>query len=98
MSDENKAGDSVRQNESERMREQDADSVSVKLVLDQMREIASLKQQLAARQTLYHELLMAVESKWPGETRHQTALRYIRQAERSTTTGPAQEFKMEELK
>jgi len=53
---------------------------------------AKLKQQLATRQTLYHELLMAVESKWPGETRHQTALRYIRQAERSTTTGPAQEF------
>jgi len=55
-------------------------------------EAESLRQQLAARQTLYHELLMAVESKWPGETRHQTALRYIRQAERSTTTGPAQEF------
>lgn len=31
---------------------------------------------------LYHELLFAVESKWPNETRHQTALRYIQRAER----------------
>lgn len=29
----------------------------------------------------YNELIMAVERKFPGETRHQTALRYIRQAE-----------------
>ena len=30
---------------------------------------------------LYEELLLAVGNKHPGETRHQTALRYIRQAE-----------------
>lgn len=30
---------------------------------------------------LYQELLMAVCKKFPGETRHQTALRYIRAAE-----------------
>ena len=29
----------------------------------------------------YHELLYAVERKFPGETRHQTALRYIKEAE-----------------
>lgn len=29
----------------------------------------------------YNELLMAVGKKYPGETRHETALRYIRQAE-----------------
>jgi len=29
----------------------------------------------------YYELIMAVGNKYPGETRHQTALRYIRQAE-----------------
>lgn len=29
----------------------------------------------------YSELLMAVERKFPGESRHQTALRYIREAE-----------------
>jgi hypothetical protein len=30
---------------------------------------------------LYEELLFAVGNKHPGETRHQTALRYIQQAE-----------------
>jgi|SRR5690606_6923971 len=31
----------------------------------------------------YNELLYAVGRKYPGETRHETALRYIRQAESS---------------
>jgi hypothetical protein len=30
---------------------------------------------------LYNELIMAVCSKYPNETRHQTALRYIRERE-----------------
>lgn len=30
---------------------------------------------------LYEELIMEVATKHPNETRHQTALRYIRQAE-----------------
>lgn len=34
---------------------------------------------------LYHELLYAVESKHYGESRHETALRYIRSAEHSQT-------------
>ena len=34
---------------------------------------------------LYGELLMAVESKFPGETRHETALRYIRAQEHGRT-------------
>ena len=33
---------------------------------------------------LYHELLYAVGNKYPGETRHQTALRYIQNAERGS--------------
>jgi len=32
---------------------------------------------------LYRELIMAVESKYPNESRHKTALRYIHQAEQS---------------
>ena len=32
-------------------------------------------------QSKYHELLYAVEQKIPGETRHQTALRYIKERE-----------------
>jgi hypothetical protein len=31
---------------------------------------------------LYNELLYAVERKFPNETRHQTALRYIQEAEK----------------
>ena len=34
---------------------------------------------------LYGELLMAVQSKFPGETRHETALRYIRAQEHGRT-------------
>lgn len=32
----------------------------------------------------YYELIYAVENKYPGETRHETALRYILEAEKST--------------
>lgn len=36
---------------------------------------------------LYRELISAVERKFPGETRHQTALRYIREAEERVAEG-----------
>jgi len=35
----------------------------------------------------YYELLYSVEQKWPNESRHQTALRYIQQAERNSKCG-----------
>ena len=34
----------------------------------------------------YNELIMAVERKWPNETRHETALRYIKQMEEPSDT------------
>ena len=37
----------------------------------------------------YNELLMAVCRKYPGESRHETALRYIRQAESNSYCGSA---------
>ncbi len=37
------------------------------------------------RDTLYMELLLAVGKKYPGESRHETALRYIRNAEGATS-------------
>ena len=37
----------------------------------------------------YYELIFAVASKYPGETRHQTALKYIRQAEEREDFGIA---------
>ncbi|MCP4186306.1 MAG: hypothetical protein GY763_01760 [Gammaproteobacteria bacterium] len=36
---------------------------------------------LEKRSDLYFNLLFAVRSKFPNETRHETALRYIREAE-----------------
>jgi len=38
----------------------------------------------------YNELLYAVENKFPGETRHETALRYITQREAQSSNGPGQ--------
>jgi antitoxin component YwqK of YwqJK toxin-antitoxin module len=37
----------------------------------------------------YNELIMAVGKKYPNETRHETALRYIRNAELSDSSGSA---------
>lgn len=39
---------------------------------------------------LYHELLYQVGIKHPGETRHQTALRYLKNAENSQDNAPHQ--------
>lgn len=39
-------------------------------------------------QKRYNELLYAVERKWEGEDRHETALRYIREAEAGNVEGP----------
>lgn len=43
---------------------------------------SSEEKELDRIQMLYNELIMGVARKWPGETRHQTALRYIQEAER----------------
>ena len=39
---------------------------------------------------LYDELIMQVQMKYPGETRHETALRHIRQAEAPSDNAPQQ--------
>jgi hypothetical protein len=44
------------------------------------------EQEVQGENGKYHELLYAVGTKYPGESRHETALRYIRQAERRTDT------------
>jgi hypothetical protein len=45
------------------------------------RERNELKAKIEETLTRYDELLFAVERKWQGETRHETALRYIRETE-----------------
>jgi hypothetical protein len=44
-------------------------------------KIEALKAERDALRDLYNELLFAVGNAYPNETRHQTALRYIKQAE-----------------
>ena len=43
------------------------------------------QEQDAKDAALYRELLFAVGKKWPGESRHETALRYIRRAEEDSS-------------
>lgn len=43
--------------------------------------VAHERERAARVDAQYNELIMAVASKYEGETRHQTALRYINQAE-----------------
>jgi len=45
------------------------------------REIENMESEKARLSALYHELLLSVESAHEGESRHQTALRYIRERE-----------------
>ena len=40
-----------------------------------------LQRELKEAKTKYNELLFAVETKFPDETRHETALRYIKERE-----------------
>jgi hypothetical protein len=44
--------------------------------------------EMAEIESKYMELLYAVASKFPGESRHQTALRYIRERETVTADTP----------
>jgi hypothetical protein len=43
----------------------------------------------------YNELLFAVERAYPGESRHETALRYIREKETVEACGPKAPLKVE---
>jgi hypothetical protein len=56
---------------------------------DRERQAAAELRRLHAVESKYNELLFAVGSKRVGETRHDTALRYIKQAEDNITYGPA---------
>ena len=75
----------------------DADKIckALGLTMDEFRTLGgSLRVQriinrIAAMHDRYNELIMAVAQKWPNETRHQTALRYIQQQERACDTTSA---------
>ena len=44
-------------------------------------ECIDLEDKIEVAEKLYHELLWAVCARTPGETRHETALRYIKEKE-----------------
>ena len=52
-------------------------------------QIDEMAEEIAGLRRDYLELIYAVGNKWPGETRHQTALRYIYNAEHQAH-GPSQ--------
>lgn len=53
----------------------------------------SQKERVVEIEEKYHELIMAVGNKYPGETRHQTALRYIKQAEEGDSVAKVSDLK-----
>ena len=55
-----------------------------------------LEANLKDRDEKYSELIMAVESKRPNQTRHETALSYIRNAEKDSAVASTQPPKQEE--
>lgn len=55
--------------------------ISLANVAAVLRHAAEALETAALDVALYRELLHAVSTKYPGETRHDTVLRYIRQAE-----------------
>ena len=61
--------------------ERDKDAIFLAFVWVIKEALSSQRQRVVGVGKQYEELIMAVGNKYPGETRHQTALRYIRQAE-----------------
>lgn len=59
-------------------------------VKDARSKVATAAAEIGMLQSSYNELIMAVENKYDGETRHQTALRFIRDSQKSSEE-PAKE-------
>jgi hypothetical protein len=58
--------------------------------LSEVSEMHNKEQHLKRLREKYNELIFAVVKKYPNETRHETALRYIKQAESDTTENAKQ--------
>jgi hypothetical protein len=76
----------IQQPEALRLADRLEDTESARLHL--LPYAAAELRRLHAVESKYNELLFAVGSKRLGETRHDTALRYIKQAEDNITYGP----------
>lgn len=60
-------------------------------IVDGLMQRKDLQSRLAEAKQLYMELLFAVARKYPNETRHETALRYIMERESREFSGPHQD-------
>ena len=58
-----------------------------RLVRNWKREAIQLRREVAETNLRYYDLLIAVARKFDGETRHETAIRYIREAEDRAVNG-----------
>jgi hypothetical protein len=66
-------------------------ATAIKAAADiQVAEAQTDADELARLREDYNELIFAVGMRWPGETRHETALRYIKRMEEPVTRGPSQ--------
>jgi hypothetical protein len=65
-------------------------ATAIKAAADiQVAEAQTESDELSRLRDRYNELIFAVGTKWPGETRHETALRYIKRMEEPETTALA---------
>lgn len=63
-----------------------AEKIADRLELPKIKEEV-LKSDMRSVKVMYDELIYAVGTKFEGESRHQTALKYIRQAENKRSEG-----------
>jgi hypothetical protein len=75
------------------MKQEDINDLIAKSTPDWLSRQIQSEGEYKELQRKYHELIMAVASKFPGETRHQTALRYIKHMENYFHTSSTQESK-----
>ena len=62
-------------------------SDAIAVIERQQQQITALKAEVKRLWDNYNDLIMEVSKKYPDETRHQTAKRYIKLAERGTIGG-----------
>jgi len=53
-----------------------------------LKQVSQLERELAEAKRNYMELIMSVGNKYPNETRHETAKRYIQERENTPIHGP----------
>jgi len=53
-----------------------------------LKQVSQLERELAEAKRNYMELIMSVGNKYPNETRHETAKRYIQERENMPSHGP----------